>query len=561
MLAYNLIGSSLVALGALSIATMRARANWGSSALDRTTGAQEAVSERAPSPENDGWYHQHGDPSVVELGGSMGPRLIIVSNRVAVPEPGSKQMAGGLVVAVKAALRNRTGVWFGWSGKIDETETAEPRTVERNHITYAVIDLSKNDFEEYYNGLANRVLWPILHYRVDLQEYSRADHSGYMRVNRLFADKLSAFLREDDVIWVHDYHLMPLARELRIRGRLNPIGFFLHIPCAPLDILRTLPHHDEILGALTDYDLVGFQTENDRDNFAAYLSTAPGVKKGRGLTFEVEGRQTRIGAFPVSIETATYARLARKAARSPFAKEIRESLTGLRLVLGVDRLDYSKGIVQRINAFDRFLEVNPEWRSRVTLLQIAPRSRSAIIDYAAIENEVTTLIGRVNGRYGEAFWTPIRYINRFHSRTALSGIYRAADVALITPLRDGMNIVAKEYVAAQDPENPGVLVLSQFAGAAAELTGALIVNPHECDAVAAALKRALGMPLFERRERHGPMLEHLLVHDIDQWAESYLAALAETRQRPGLMSELRAFLSPSRSRTDRRATPEVRRQA
>ena len=459
---------------------------------------------------------------------------------------------------MKAALRNRTGVWFGWSGKIDETETAEPRTVERNHITYAVIDLSKNDFDEYYNGLANRVLWPILHYRVDLQEYSRVDHSGYMRVNCLFADKLSAFIRDDDVIWVHDYHLMPLARELRARGHQNPIGFFLHIPCAPLDILRTLPHHDEILGALTYYDLVGFQTENDRDNFAAYLLTIPGAKAGRSLTFEVGGRQTRIGAYPVSIETATYARLARNAVRSPFAREFRESLNGLRLVLGVDRLDYSKGIIQRINAFDRFLEVNPEWRSRVTLLQITPRSRSDIKDYAAIENEVTTLIGKVNGRYGEASWTPIRYVNRSHSRSALSGIYRAADVALIKPLRDGMNLVAKEYVAAQDTENPGVLVLSQFAGAAVDLSGALIVNPHESEGVAAALKRALEMPLYERRERHGPMLEHLSVHDIEHWARSYLSALAETRERPSLMSELRAFLSPSRSRTDGLATTNAR---
>ena len=449
-------------------------------------------------------------------------------------------------------------MWFGWSGKIDETETAEPRTVERNHITYAVIDLSKNDFDEYYNGLANRVLWPILHYRVDLQEYSRVDHSGYMRVNCLFADKLSAFIRDDDVIWVHDYHLMPLARELRARGHQNPIGFFLHIPCAPLDILRTLPHHDEILGALTYYDLVGFQTENDRDNFAAYLLTIPGAKAGRSLTFEVGGRQTRIGAYPVSIETATYARLARNAVRSPFAREFRESLNGLRLVLGVDRLDYSKGIIQRINAFDRFLEVNPEWRSRVTLLQITPRSRSDIKDYAAIENEVTTLIGRVNGRYGEASWTPIRYVNRSHSRSALSGIYRAADVALIKPLRDGMNLVAKEYVAAQDTENPGVLVLSQFAGAAVDLSGALIVNPHESEGVAAALKRALEMPLYERRERHGPMLEHLSVHDIEHWARSYLSALAETRERPSLMSELRAFLSPSRSRTDGLATTNAR---
>ena len=477
---------------------------------------------------------------------------------MAVPEPANKQLAGGLVVAVKAALKNRAGVWFGWSGKIDETETAEPRTLERNHITYAVIDLSKNDFDEYYNGLANRVLWPILHYRVDLQEYSRVDHSGYMRVNCLFADKLSAFIRDDDVIWVHDYHLMPLARELRARGHQNPIGFFLHIPCAPLDILRTLPHHDEILGALTYYDLVGFQTENDRDNFAAYLLTIPGAKAGRSLTFEVGGRQTRIGAYPVSIETATYARLARNAVRSPFAREFRESLNGLRLVLGVDRLDYSKGIIQRINAFDRFLEVNPEWRSRVTLLQITPRSRSDIKDYAAIENEVTTLIGRVNGRYGEASWTPIRYVNRSHSRSALSGIYRAADVALIKPLRDGMNLVAKEYVAAQDTENPGVLVLSQFAGAAVDLSGALIVNPHESEGVAAALKRALEMPLYERRERHGPMLEHLSVHDIEHWARSYLSALAETRERPSLMSELRAFLSPSRSRTDGLATTNAR---
>jgi trehalose 6-phosphate synthase len=316
-----------------------------------------------------------------------------------------------------------------------------------------------------------------------------------------------------------------------------------------VDILRTLPNHDEILGALTYYDLVGFQTENDRDNFAAYLLTIPGAKAGRGLTFGVDGRRTRIGAFPVSIETATYARLARNAARSPLAKEIGESLDGLRLVLGVDRLDYSKGIIQRINAFGRFLEVNPEWRSRVTLLQITPKSRSDVKDYVAIESEVATLIGKINGRYGEASWTPIRYVNRSYSRAALSGLYRAADVALVTPLRDGMNLVAKEYVAAQDAGDPGVLLLSEFAGAAAELTGALIVNPHESEGVAATLKRALEMPLAERCERHGPMLAHLLVHNIELWAETYLSSLAETQLRPSFMSDLRALFSPPRSRT------------
>jgi trehalose 6-phosphate synthase len=471
----------------------------------------------------------------------MGSRLIIVSNRVAVPDPTGKQSPGGLAVAVKAALRNRTGLWFGWSGQATDEPLGEPRIVERNKVTYVVIDISTHDFQEYYNGFANRVLWPILHYRVDLAEFSRTDLSGYMRVNRLFADKLGELLEEDDVIWVHDYHLMPLARELRARGHANPIGFYLHIPCAPPDILAALPRHQDILGSLSFYDLVGFQTENDRDNFSHYLMTL-GAQPGRdGQSLLFEGRQPRIGAFPVGIETAAFARLARNAARSSFVREVEESLAGRHLVLGVDRLDYSKGILHRINAFDRFLETNPEWRSRVTFLQITPRSRADIQEYASIEDEVTTLVGRINGRYGEASWTPIRYVNRSYSRTALAGVYRAADVALVTPLRDGMNLVAKEFVAAQDVEDPGVLILSQFAGAAAELDRALIVNPHETEGVAAALKRALEMPLDERRRRHEVMFAHLASHDIENWAKTYLSSLAETRQRPGILDGLRTL--------------------
>ncbi len=467
-------------------------------------------------------------------------RLIIVSNRVALPGPGKPAVAGGLAVAVKAALRNRTGVWFGWSGQISDEPAIAPRFVQRNRIAYAVIDLSDTDFQEYYNGFANRVLWPILHYRVDLQEYSRADQSGYMRVNRRFANQLDAIIADDDIIWVHDYHLMPLARELRARGRSNPIGFFLHIPCAPPDILQTLPQHEDILGSLVHYDLVGFQTENDRDNFAHYL-TMQGAKPGRAHSFTLDGRQTRLGAFPVGIETAVYARLARNAARSPFVGDFVDSLAGQRLVLGVDRLDYSKGILHRLNAFDRFLELNPEWRSRVTYLQVTPKSRAAIREYAAIESEVTTLLGKINGRYGEASWTPVRYVNRSYSRTALAGVYRAADVALVTPLRDGMNLVAKEFVSAQDPQAPGVLILSQFAGAASELDGAVIVNPHETEGVAAAIKQALDMPIEERRERHGPMFAYLLDHTVEHWAESFLFTLGETRQRPSLIEGLRAM--------------------
>jgi trehalose 6-phosphate synthase len=470
----------------------------------------------------------------------MGSRLIIVSNRVAVPETPRKPQAGGMAVAVKAALKNRSGLWFGWSGKVSDEAQAEPQVIQHNKITYVVIDLSTTDYQEYYNGLANRVLWPILHYRVDLQEYSRADATGYMRVNRLFADRLDEIIEEDDVIWVHDYHLMPLAKELRQRGRQNPIGFYLHIPCAPPDILLTLPHHEDIIGSLTHYDLVGFQTENDRDNFAHYI-TMRGARPVRAATYSVDGRQVRVGAFPVSIETAVYARLARNSARSPFVQDIKNSLGDCRLVLGVDRLDYSKGILNRINAFDRFLEMHPEWRSKVTLLQITPKSRGEIKEYSDIEGEVTRLIGRINGRFGEASWTPIRYINRSYSRTALAGIYRLADVALVTPLRDGMNLVAKEFIAAQDPENPGVLLLSQFAGAAAELDQALLINPHETEGVAAALNRALEMPLEERRARYAPMMDHLLKHNIERWAEEFLSDLADTRQRPGLLEGLRAL--------------------
>ena len=443
----------------------------------------------------------------------MGARLIIVSNRVAVPETPRTPLAGGMAVAVKAALKNRNGMWFGWSGKVSEEPNGEPQVVDINKMTYVLIDLSQIDIQEYYNGLANSVLWPILHYRVDLQEYSRADASGYIRVNRMFADRLSGLLNEeDDVVWVHDYHLMLLGRELRSRGHRNTIGFFLHTPCAPPDILQTLPHHREILGGLAYYNLVGFQTDNDRDNFAHYL-TSQGATQNRSV-YEFEGQKVRLGAFPVSIETKAYTRLARNAGRSAMVALVRESLGGNKLILGVDRLDYSKGIPDRVKAFERLLENNQEWRGNVTLLQVTPKSRSDIKQYGDIEAELTGLIGRVNGQYGDAAWTPIRYVNRSHSRTVLAGLYRAAEVAMVTPLRDGMNLVAKEYLAAQDPEDPGVLVLSQFAGAAKELTGALIVNPHETDAVAAALKRALEMPLEERRERHAPMLRHLMENDV-----------------------------------------------
>jgi len=471
-------------------------------------------------------------------------RLIVVSNRVSVPDPEGPRQAGGLAVAVNAALKRRDGVWFGWSGKIlEEGATAEPRILHQRRRTVITLDLSAIDFQEYYNGFANRVLWPILHYRVDLAEFTSLELGGYLRVNALFADALSRFIRRDDVIWVHDYHLMPLAKELRSRGHDNPIGFFLHIPVPPPDILLALPQHAETVGALHHYDLVGLQTEQDADNLRRYFYLQGGAPSRNRVSFAFNGHRVQVGAFPVSIDTRVYARAARQAVRSAAAAELRDSLGGRRLILGVDRLDYSKGITQRIQALGHFLDANPEWRGKVTYLQVTPKSRTTVPEYEDMDREVSTLVGQINGRLGEASWTPIRYVNRSYTRTALAAFYRQAAVGLVTPLRDGMNLVAKEYVAAQDPDDPGVLVLSQFAGAAAELDGALIVNPHETEAMGQAIRTALDMPLAERRERHQRMFAHLVVNDVDHWAERFLSALSEVRQRPRMLEGLRQLFA------------------
>ncbi len=472
------------------------------------------------------------------------PRLVVVSNRVSVPDPEGPRQAGGLAVAVNAALKRRDGVWFGWSGKTVEGDAAvEPRILYQRRRTVITLDLSATDFQEYYNGFANRVLWPILHYRVDLAEFTSLELGGYLRVNSLFADALSRFIRRDDMIWVHDYHLLPLAKELRNRGHDNPIGFFLHIPVPPPDILLALPQHAETVGALRHYDLVGLQTEQDADNLGRYFYLQGGAPSRNHSSFAFNGRRVLVGAFPVQIGTRVYARAARQAARSPAAEELRESLAGRRLILGVDRLDYSKGITQRIQAVGHFLDANPEWRGKITYLQVTPKSRTTVPEYEDMDREISTLVGHINGLHGEASWTPIRYVNRSYTRTALAAFYRAADVGLVTPLRDGMNLVAKEYVAAQDPEDPGVLVLSQFAGAAAELDGALIVNPHETEAMGEAIRTALDMPLAERRERHSRMFAHLLTNDVDRWAEQFLSALSQVRQRPRVLDGLRQLFA------------------
>ncbi|MGZ5835629.1 MAG: alpha,alpha-trehalose-phosphate synthase (UDP-forming) [Xanthobacteraceae bacterium] len=453
-------------------------------------------------------------------------QLVIVSNRV--PLPGNSR-AGGLEVGVRAALRHKQGLWFGWSGKVAPRSKIETHTTSHRDIRYVVTDIAEEDYQEFYNGYANRVLWPILHYRLDLAEFSRRDLSGYMRVNEHFANELHKLLQPDDIIWVHDYHFLPLASALRALGHKNRIGFFLHIPCPPPEILTALPNHERLLRKLCDYDLIGFQTGDDAANFSRYLTRELGLHS-RDFRFSVGDRRVQVDAFPIGVETATLARLAQRAASSRFVQKVVGSLDGRALIIGVDRLDYSKGITQRMEAFERFLIDNPTWRGRVTYLQITPKSRVSIPEYAEMAKQVSATTGHINGTYGEADWTPIRYVNRTYTRSTLAGLFRGARAGLVTPLRDGMNLVAKEYVSAQNPEDPGVLILSRFAGAARELTAALLVNPYDQDSVSSAILRALTMPIEERRDRHITNYRILAANDVEHWANRFLDEL--TRPAP-----------------------------
>jgi trehalose 6-phosphate synthase len=448
-------------------------------------------------------------------------RIFIISNRVATPQAGLH--AGGLEVVLKATLKNHPCVWMGWSGEIKESPKI--RTIHQKRNSFIVSDLTREDYDEYYSGFANSVLWPVLHYRLDLTEFSRRDLTGYLRVNEDFANEMVKVLKPDDIVWVHDYHLIPLAKTLRAHGLQNRMGFFLHTPLPPPEIIAAMPNHAQLIPSLCHYDLVGFQTDNDAAHFARYLANELGTPAHISRQLGEGNRVMRIGTFPVGVETRQFARLARRAVKSDLVKKVKGSIPGA-LMIGVDRLDYSKGIIPRLEAYERFLAANPDWHGKITYLQITPKSRSQIREYADMEGTVNAMAGRINGTYSDASWSPMRYVNRPYSRTALSGLYRSARVGLVTPLRDGMNLVAKEYVAAQDAANPGVLILSRFAGAAVEFKeGALLVNPYDPDQVAAAIARAVAMPLVERKSRHAALYRALLSNDISGWGDKFLANL------------------------------------
>ena len=463
-------------------------------------------------------------------------RLIVVSNRVNPPAKRGDESVGGLAMALAAALREYSGLWFGWSGKTTPTFNGQLSMVKVDGVTVATVDLEEADVDEYYNGYANKTLWPLFHYRQDLTAYDRAYGAGYERVNRRFAETLRPLIERDDIIWIHDYHLIPMARELRRLGVKNRIGFFLHVPWPAHQLVTTLPGHKQLVQAMFDYDLVGFHTVEYQQAFEEYvLSEAGGEQVAPGI-WTAFGRTVRVGAYPIGIDAEDFRALVRSA-KAVRMRDIMGACTVFRqLIVGVDRLDYSKGLEARFTAFERFLADNPDMRREVLMLQIAPVSREGVDAYQEIRNRLDALSGRINGEFSDIDWAPFRYVNKNYRRDELAGIYRAARVGLVTPLRDGMNLVAKEFVAAQDPEDPGVLILSRFAGAARQLTEALLVNPNSPEELAEALKQALAMELPERIRRWRALFDNVQREDVTAWRDAYVADLEQVKVTPAKLA-------------------------
>jgi trehalose 6-phosphate synthase len=430
---------------------------------------------------------------------------------------------------MREALDEAGGIWFGWSGDIADARSETPRMATRGKITFATVNLSRADYDGYYLGYANSTLWPLLHYQLGLIEYHRRQFEAYIGVNEYLARLLRPMIEPGDLIWIHDYHLIPLAQELRKLGVGNRIGFFLHTPLPPTDIMVALPNHQRIMSGLCAYDLVGLQTETGVRAFLDYIAREANGRLEIDGSVSAYGQMTRVTAFPIGIDTEGFARSAARAMRTAEAKRLNASLGDRKLIVGVDRMDYSKGVRTRFEAIDDLLTERPEHLRHFTYLQITPSSRADVTSYQTLRRDIEHSAGHVNGKYSDIDWAPIRFVVRTVSRSALAGIYRSSRVGLVTPWRDGMNLVAKEYVASQNPADPGVLVLSRFAGAAAELKSALLVNPLDPGEIAAAIHRALVMPLNERQERWQQMMEVLRGNTIAHWTANFLKALRGTR--------------------------------
>jgi alpha,alpha-trehalose-phosphate synthase [UDP-forming] len=452
------------------------------------------------------------DQLCAPLASTSRSRLVVMSNRT----PGAvsrdrQRPVGGLVSALEPALHALGGIWLGWSGRASEaSQTLAVDTAGRP--ARASFDLSPAWCKRFYGGFCNRALWPLFHGFLERVQYSDADWTAYVEANAEFARHASSLVSSDGIVWVHDYHLLLAGRALRQCGFRGRIGMFLHVPFPSRDLFDTLPWANDIITAMLAFDLVGFHTAQWAENFR---TCARHRVHGRGLP--------EIAVLPIGIDPRTFA--PDDAPEHPEVAGLRIALGHRRMILGVDRLDYAKGIPERLLAFEVLLDTHPGWRGRICFVQISVPSREDVPEYAELRHRVETLVGRINGRFGEANWVPVHYLYRSYDHGVLAQLYRAAEVALVTPLRDGLNLVAKEFVAAQDPARPGVLVLSRFAGAADELGDAVVTNPYHAEGLAQDIHRSLEMSLARRQERHRKLMAALEGKTPQRWAAAFLDRL------------------------------------
>jgi trehalose 6-phosphate synthase/phosphatase len=457
-------------------------------------------------------------------------RVVLVSNRLPVSVKLSAEgvnvrpSSGGLASGLRSVHSSGKSTWVGWPG-IDVASPDDRRRVDASLTEHGVIPVhfTADETERFYEGVANGVIWPLFHYLLDRVPASILHWNDYVHANQRFADAVAAVAREGDLIWVHDYHLLLLPGMLRERLPDARIGFFLHIPFPSSEVFRVLPHREAVLAGLLGADLIGFHTFNDQRHFSAALLGVLGLETEVDR-IEVAGRSAQLRVLPMGADVRGFTALAAEAAVAEQARKLRSAHEAEKLVLGIDRLDYTKGLCHKFLAVERLLERSPQYRGKMRLLQVAVPSRENVSAYRELKREIEEIAGRINGAYGTLQSAPIHYVYDSVNEIELAGSYRAADVMLVTPLRDGMNLVAKEYVASRS-DGDGVLVLSEFAGAASELADALIANPYDVGAIASAIDRALTMPETERRARMAALREHVLARPVELWADSFITAL------------------------------------
>lgn len=466
------------------------------------------------------------------------PRVVCVSNRVSLPDPETGRIkAGGLAVGVRAALEScGGGIWFGWNGAkaatAAERDSRPPERQEANGITFLTIPLTQREYDEFYKKMANEALWPLMHELGDHIDETGSAFQTYREVNAMFARQVRMILEPGDVVWVHDYHLIPMGQELRKLGVENRILFFNHIPIPSAafmhgeqvpDSLKAVYRH--LVGSLFSYDQVGFQSFRDLHNFMDYLGLrTPEAQRFKAGSQGFGPRGTRFGVFPISIETRSLEKKARKNSDNPDTRDIQDQSGNCHIIMGAERLDYTKGLTYRIRGVSRLLSSHPEYNHHIKYVQVTPLSRDDIQRYKRTVERTREAIETIQSRFSDEEWNPVMYSEQMMERDHLIGCFRHARVGLVTPLMDGQNLVAKEFIAAQDPDDPGLLVLSRYAGAAEELGehGALLVDPRDPDDIAAKIDAALKTPYDERLEIHRDVIAYLRAHDINHWARSFL---------------------------------------